>query len=129
MKVDHLAPQFNAMMDTYKKLGMDEPEIFYTDNVIADQRFLSEVIPSLVKDVVPIDPSKTSWIEKNDLFALYPKLTLPDSILRPVLNTEDEINNACDTLIQARNEMGEIHVGFDCEWIKTSPISLIQISP
>ena len=40
-----LAPQFLEMMETYRKLGMKEPELFYTDNIVGDEGFLKEVIP------------------------------------------------------------------------------------
>ncbi|KAG2206553.1 hypothetical protein INT47_008570 [Mucor saturninus] len=51
---EEIPPQFLQMMDTYKKLNMKEPEHFYRDNVIGDQGFLKQVMPSLTKDVVPI---------------------------------------------------------------------------
>lgn len=36
-------------MSTYKKLNMKEPEIFYTDNVVGDQGFSKQVMPSIPK--------------------------------------------------------------------------------
>lgn len=54
-KIENLAPRFNEMMNTYSRLGMPSPELFYTDNVVGDQAFLKEVIPSLCKDVKEVE--------------------------------------------------------------------------
>ncbi|CEP08263.1 hypothetical protein [Parasitella parasitica] len=53
-KMESLSLQILEMMENYKRLGMNLPVMFYTDNVIGDHRFRKEVIPSLDKDVVPI---------------------------------------------------------------------------
>ncbi|CEP19717.1 hypothetical protein [Parasitella parasitica] len=53
-KMESLSPQFLEMVENYRRLGMKLPEIFYTDNVVGDQRFLKGVISPLDKDAVPV---------------------------------------------------------------------------
>ncbi|KAL0582286.1 hypothetical protein ABG067_007854, partial [Albugo candida] len=107
-KVDHLAPQFIEMMETYRKLGMKLPELFYTDNVTADQSFLGDVIPSLLKDVVPIPATESATLDK-DPFASLSTVNLPANVQIIILNNCDEVNNACQKLIDEGGHMGKIH--------------------
>lgn len=127
-KVEHLTPQFNAMMETYRKLGMKLPELFYTDNVVADQNFLVKVIPSLLEGVVPIAPTRATLIEKNDEFSSLPQISLSTDVGVNVLNTAQEINVFCQDLIDKGSQTTKLCIGFDCEWAKCSAVSLIQIS-
>ncbi|KAG2191844.1 hypothetical protein INT47_009991, partial [Mucor saturninus] len=127
-KMEHLAPQFLQMMDTYKKLNMKDPELFYTDNVIGDQGFLKQVIPSLSKGVVSI-PKIGNRPERDDPFLSLPTISLPETTSIVVATSAADINGACVEVFGNTDEYcTEIHVGFDCEWImSTSGISLIQI--
>ncbi|KAG2198707.1 hypothetical protein INT47_005392 [Mucor saturninus] len=129
-KMDHLAPQFLQMMDTYKKLNMKEPGLFYTDNVIGDQEFLKQVMPSLTKDVVPI-PKCTigQQQQQQNPFLSLPIITLPETSKIRVLRSEVEINEACIEIFGNTDEYSnEIFVSFDCEWMmSTSGVSLMQM--
>ena len=42
------------MRNAYNLYGYTQPQIFFTDNVIGDQSFLKNVLPSLLQDVIPI---------------------------------------------------------------------------
>jgi hypothetical protein len=118
-KMDHLAPQF---------LQMKEPELFYTDNIIGDQGFLKEVIPTLNKDIVPVGKDANGQ-QKEDPLLLLPVATLPGDVNIRVVSSEAEINNACIELFGNTDAYTfDVYVGFDCEWVmSTSGISLIQI--
>lgn len=128
-KMDMLTPQFLEMMETYKKLGMKEPELFYTDNVVGDESFLKQVIPSLTKDVIPIPKAnaKPSSLQE-DKYALLQCIKLPEDVIITVLSNEIEINEACYTMLSLCSQDKLLYVGFDCEWEKSSVISLMQIS-
>ncbi|KAF7722529.1 hypothetical protein EC973_003056 [Apophysomyces ossiformis] len=45
--LSHLKSCFQQMLDSYRLYGHKEPELFFTDNVQGDRRFLEEVLPSL----------------------------------------------------------------------------------
>ncbi|CAO3629071.1 unnamed protein product [Mucor hiemalis] len=88
-KMDMLTPQFLEMMETYKKLGMKEPELFYTDNVVGDESFLKQVIPSPTKDVIPIPKAnaKPSFLQENK-YALLQCIKLPEDVIITVVSNE-----------------------------------------
>ena len=117
------------MMESYRKLGMQLPELFYTDKVIADQGFLGEAIPSLLKDVCPIAPSsRSSTKEQNDIYGSLDPISLPSEMSVHIVSTLVEINSACQHLLDEEKRLGKLHVGFDCEWKEPRAVSLIQIS-
>ncbi|CEP13585.1 hypothetical protein [Parasitella parasitica] len=75
--LNDLPPQCLEMMENYRRFGMKLSEIFYTDNLVGDQRFLKEVIPSLDKEFVTIAQSnKKNFAE--DMIYLLKEVMLPD---------------------------------------------------
>ncbi|CEP08741.1 hypothetical protein, partial, partial [Parasitella parasitica] len=126
-KMESLSPQFLEMMENYRRLGMKLPEIFYTDNVVGDQRFLKEVIPSLDKDVVPIARSNKKNVAE-DMTYLLSEVKLPDDTSIIVCDDRESIDEACQVLHDELAIQGTLYVGFDCEWTKSSAISLVQIA-
>lgn len=127
-KMENLSPQFNEMMNTYQRLGMNAPELFYTDNVIGDQAFLKEVIPSLCKDVVEVAPKNRALLKGQEQFHLLPKVTLPSDTTIIVISEVNEIDTACQVIIDDSERSDNVYLGFDYEWVGSSFISLIQIS-
>lgn len=127
-KMENLAPQFNDMMNTYQRLGMSLPELFYTDNVVGDQAFLKEVMPSLCKDVVEVEKRSTSSniIGDQEQLNLLPKATLPKDVNGQVLSAIGDIDNVCQNIIDD-SIIRKVFLGFDCEWVVSSPVSLIQV--
>lgn len=126
--LEHLAPSFNNMMESYKKYGFKMPELFYTDNVLGDRLFLESTIPSLLKDVIHKNPTLTEQVDLNSPFKNYPVARLPDNITVSVLNTTIDINKSCQKLLDECLQQGTIAIGFDCEWAVRGKRSAISIS-
>jgi hypothetical protein len=105
------------MMESYRRMGMELPKVFYTDNVDGDRFFLEGIILSLLQNVEPAVESTKQLIEKNNQFANYNAISLPENLLVPVLVSANEIDHSCEEIInkQVGNEV--IYVGFDCEWL------------
>lgn len=108
------------MMETYRKFGLKGQQLFYTDNVIADQCFLGEVVPSLLKDVVPVSTSTATLTKNNNVFAALPTSKLPAHVQINVLINIADINKGCDELLNAGNQVEKLCIDFDCEWAKST---------
>lgn len=120
-KLENLAPQFLEMMETYKKMGIPVPELFYTDNVVGDQSFLKEGIPSLCRDVQEIKRQKNgSALNDQDCLYLLPSIKLPQDVVISVLSNPEEINEVCQNILLQSIRGEVVLLGFDCEWIKSS---------
>ncbi|KAI8877211.1 hypothetical protein K501DRAFT_288517 [Backusella circina FSU 941] len=63
--LDHLRPSFVNMMETYRRIGMVLPKIFYTDNVDGDRIFLEGVTPSLLQGVETVFEFTKQLIKKK----------------------------------------------------------------
>lgn len=123
----HLEAPFNNMMQSYDKFGFDKPKLFYTDNVRNDQKFLEQVIPSLSQNVQHVAASQIEQ-EENYLSSTLPVVKLPNNVAVHVLVDIENINEVCQQLINIADCLTDgIHVGFDCEWVLHSTVSLVQI--
>ncbi|KAI9484349.1 hypothetical protein BDB00DRAFT_878931 [Zychaea mexicana] len=64
--LSHLKHAFDTMRSAYDLYAHDQPEIFFTDNIGGDQKFLKDVLPSPTRDAVPVntpEPVDTSLID------------------------------------------------------------------
>ncbi|GAA5803754.1 hypothetical protein HPULCUR_009238 [Helicostylum pulchrum] len=112
-----LRPSFNNMMNSYRKYNLDMPQVAYTDNVTGDRKFLEEVIPSLTENVLHVAPSQAELIDRNSQYNRFPVATIPSGVNVTVFSTKDDINAACDTILDmVRDNNSELCVGFDIEW-------------
>lgn len=112
-----LRPSFDNMMDSYRKYNSDMPQVAYTDNVTGDRNFLEEVIPSLTENVVHVRASQAELIVRNNPYSIYPVATIPADVSVTVLETQQDINSACDIFLDMVRGPGQsIYVGFDIEW-------------
>ncbi|KAI9260268.1 hypothetical protein EDC94DRAFT_648927 [Helicostylum pulchrum] len=112
-----LIPSFNNMMNSYRKYNLDMPQVAYTDNVTGDRKFLEEVIPSLTENVLHVAPSQAELIDRNSPYNRFPVAIIPSGVNVTVFSTKDDINAACDTILEmVRDNNSELCVGFDIEW-------------
>lgn len=99
------------LLDSLRKYGLEEPLIFYTDNVNTDRQFLMNIFPSLSKDVTPSD-------KYQDL----PDFALPSTVTIHILKTESDINSTFEIInTDILREHGAADspspvLGFDVEW-------------
>ncbi|KAL9536909.1 hypothetical protein MBANPS3_012260 [Mucor bainieri] len=115
---------FLQMMKTYLKNHEENPRVFYTNNVVADQPSLDSWIPSLNENVVHTNESITG----NPSL---PHFGLSGYVMA-YLKHEAQMNTMASRLISKNSTF----VGFDVEWIyKTigknkirQRISLVQIA-
>lgn len=99
--MENLSQPFLDMMSTYSNLGMKLPELFYTDNVIGDQGFLKDVILSLNKDVVPVEPKAKDGedqLQKKN-YPHFPIAALPNNVFPSVISSPNLIDEACRFLL------------------------------
>ena len=75
--------------------GHDYPEIFFTDDVINDQGFLTSIFPSLSRDVAPLDPANI--INNN---CEYPILSIPENVTTSLLSTYNDIQRVFEMLLR-----------------------------
>ncbi|KAG2216224.1 hypothetical protein INT45_006930 [Circinella minor] len=116
----HLQFAFEAMNEAYTMYGHKHPEIFFTDNVVSDQSFLMDVLPSLAQDVVPL---KANISNSNNQ---YPVLSIPQDVDITILSTYVEIQQEFEKVLENKC--------FDCEWpynnhtYSQGRLALIQIA-
>jgi hypothetical protein len=96
--LSHLAPSFNSMIDTYKKLNFEMPKLFYTDNVAGDKQFLEKVIPSLLDNVEHVHPPMRYLVTLNDLTSL-PVASLPENIQVSISSDSVDIDSSCAVIL------------------------------
>jgi hypothetical protein len=113
----HLESSFNNMIESYRRLGMKMPQVFYTDNVDGDRLFLEKVIPSLLDNVQPVVETREQLIQKNDPFASYDIASLPADVPAPTFECASDIDTACQYIIDNQVGNQEIFIGLDCEWV------------
>ncbi|KAG6875210.1 hypothetical protein C0992_004756, partial [Termitomyces sp. T32_za158] len=95
------------MRESLNLYGHDQPELFYTDNMM-DKEFLERVFPSLQQNVVPIE--KYSHLEE---------LTIPNDITISIKQSATTINDAMRTILEALpddNSGCSLVIGLDTEW-------------
>lgn len=126
--LSHIKAGLEGMVVSLNDHGLPQPILGFTDNVAGDYATFVECIPSLGKDVSPVQLA-----EYSDL----PRIHLPDDISVHVCGTEAEIQNACMSILENVSDMEQahLHIGFDAEWeFTTGPsgnsqkIALIQIA-
>ncbi|KAG2217995.1 hypothetical protein INT45_001538 [Circinella minor] len=131
--LNHLAPQFDAMMKPYNYYGHSEVKVFFMDNVKGDKHFLESRITSLRNNVKDVEQATTINNDSNTINTNLPTMTIPESTTHFYIKDATIINRHCDSLI--RKLMDEIIViGLDTEWNynKTTKIkgkvSIIQLA-
>jgi 3'-5' exonuclease len=106
--LSHIWSGLEAMVKSLSDHGHALPVLGFTDNVAGDAGIFLECIPSLGKDVKPVELN-----EFEDL----PRLTLPSDVMPVVCNTEPEIDSVCLDILGLLNDgNSKLHVGFDMEW-------------
>ena len=93
--LNHLQFSFEKMREAYTMYGHDYPEIFFTDDVINDQGFLTSIFPSLSQDVAPLDPANI--INNN---CEYPILSIPENVTTSLLSTYNDIQRVFEMLLR-----------------------------
>jgi hypothetical protein len=53
----HLKYAFDSMREAYNMYGHEQPQIFFTDNVQGDKKFLEGAFSSLTENTVPVPQS------------------------------------------------------------------------
>ncbi|KAI8138603.1 hypothetical protein BJV82DRAFT_673542 [Fennellomyces sp. T-0311] len=90
----HLKPSFEAMRRAYELYGHQPPKYFFTDNVRGDQRFLTNILPSLSVNMKPTSESALECLQ------------WPDNVQVNVYSTATEINLACNLLLDRAEKKG-----------------------
>ncbi|KAG2193038.1 hypothetical protein INT47_009288 [Mucor saturninus] len=128
--LSHPALPFNALVKSYNLNGYQLPSLFYTDNVSSDRAFLEGVLPNLLDNVrktsiqKPANSEETSTPEHNsDL----PVLTLPDTANISVFSVPEDIDNACQNILNGLETSNCLYVGFDCKWIARNRGQLVLL--
>ncbi|KAG2219719.1 hypothetical protein INT45_006051, partial [Circinella minor] len=112
--LSHLQYGFDKLREAYELYGHEQPEIFFTDNVIGDQGFLKSVFPSLLKDVIPV--SEPATIEPLNIPS-YPLLQIPkDEVVIRCISQYQDIDINLDEFIKKINNQSMQVIGLDCEW-------------
>ncbi|KAG2191934.1 hypothetical protein INT47_012017 [Mucor saturninus] len=119
--LSHLALPFNAMVQSYNLNGYRLPSLFYTDNVNSDRNFLEGVLPSLLENVdkTIISRSTNNEVDSSSNYGstYLPVLTLPGTMGISVCSNLEDINNACQIILEDVEKNMYVNIGFDCEWI------------
>jgi len=115
------------MKASLEMFGHKQPQIFYTDNPVADKQFLERIFPSLTENVVPVEK--------------YPRLKslkLPDDVDVSPQSSASGIEEALAKITDDLNvddETSYVVVGFDAEWnvdfqkgCSQKPTAIIQIA-
>lgn len=107
--LSHIHSGLEGIVASLKGHGLAEPAIGFTDNVASDYNTVLECIPSLARDVIPIQLE-----EYKDL----PVLSLPDDISLQVCSESVQIQSACSSILELLPESEEkkLTIGFDMEW-------------
>ncbi len=104
----HLRAGLEKFSESLTAHGHPQPILGFTDNVAGDASTFVHCIPSLGKDVLPVDLD-----EHPEL----PRMFLPPDVKPLVCETEAEIRSACNEILaHMPDEPGIMHVGFDTEW-------------
>ncbi|TDL21010.1 hypothetical protein BD410DRAFT_804659 [Rickenella mellea] len=106
--LQHVRAAFEGIAESLKKHGHPETYLGFTDNVPTDAPFVTKIMPSLARNVVPVLST-----EFSDL----PAASLLEHIDVLVLDTFEAIESACLFLLDnVKAEDKKIFVGFDTEW-------------
>lgn len=106
--LSHIWAGLEAMVKSLSDHGLVQPILGFTDNVASDAATFLQCIPSLGKDVAPVN---------FDDFEDLPRLSLPSDVTPLVCNTEAEIESAClEILGLLGDDQFRLHIGFDMEW-------------
>ena len=95
------------MIKSLEDHGHPLPILGFTDNVASDNATFLQCIPSLGKNITPV---------QLDEFSDLPRLTLPDNVVIRVCSTETEIQQACSLILEHVDGQELLFVGFDMEW-------------
>jgi hypothetical protein len=117
----HLEETFTKFFENYSLQDQESPLIiFFTDNVLGDQKFLEDCLPSLKTNIVQIVVPKAT--EENNLSAL----KLPAGVAVHAYTTAKQMN---DMVIKIMNDLGDefverssddpesVFLGFDMDWV------------
>ncbi len=107
--------------------GHKQPQIFYTDNPVADKQFLEQIFPSLTENVIPVEKYPTLKLMELPSDVDPSPLSSASGIQEAIAKITDDLN--------VGNRTTSIVVGFDAEWnvdLKQSgnrrPTAVIQIA-
>ena len=125
--LSHIKAGLEGMVTSLNEHGLPQPILGFTDNVASDYSTFVECIPSLSRDVSPVQMT-----EYSDL----PRLCLPADVSIHICATEAEIQNVCLSILeQVSDDQAVLYIGFDAEWeFTTGPggnsqkVALIQIA-
>jgi hypothetical protein len=120
------------MRENFTLLGHTQPQLFYTDNVVGDQRFLESGLPSLKDSVEHFKKSRSENIE--DAKGLQ-EIVFPSNIKPKTIKEAEEINNIANEILSLAETSRHVYVDFDCEWLvkkirgaRRSKISIVQVA-
>jgi hypothetical protein len=103
--LSHLTSVFNNMRENFTLLGHTQSELFYTDNVVGDQRFLESVLPSLKESVEHLKKSRSENLE--DAKGL-PEIVFPSNIKPKTIKETEEINNIANEILSLAETSGHV---------------------
>lgn len=110
--MDFIEGSLKGLVDSLKRNGHPEPELFFTDDVVKDRDFLEKNLPSLKKDVRRINSKAKDKYEHLDRIT-----SVPASHVVHVLDNCAQINEKCLSIMEDLDSGTEkLYVGFDTEW-------------
>jgi hypothetical protein len=111
-----------GLLDSLKRHGHPEPELFFTDDVVKDRDFLERNLPSLKKNVCHITTKMKDKYEH-----LEPLTSVPGSHTIHVVDSASQISERCLTIMEDLNgDVEKLYVGFDTEWTVFSNGSYVK---
>jgi hypothetical protein len=113
--LSHLKASFEDMRRSYELYGHSLPDVFFTDNVRGDKKFLQSVLPSLQTGSIELDNTYVSQL---------PAMTIPSGVGIHVIRGPENINRAANILMEAVSDGQTITTGVTCNWIVNVSINL-----
>ncbi len=96
------------MKASLEMFGHKQPQIFYTDNPVADKQFLENIFPSLTENVIPVEKYPT-----------LKAIELPSDVHPLPQSSASGIQEAIAKImvdLKVEDSTSQIVVGFDAEW-------------
>ena len=108
------------IVSSLENMGLDQPQLMYSDQCCQDRAFYESAFPSLLVDVEPVPKTK------------FPSLELP--FAPTLIKNEAAIDTVIDTLESDIASKHFNYIALDCEWTfdpeskVASPVATIQLA-
>ncbi|KAL9536894.1 hypothetical protein MBANPS3_012276 [Mucor bainieri] len=109
--MEFIEDPLHELLNSLRRNGHQEPELFFTDDVVKDRDFLEKNLPSLKEGVVRVQPKA-----EDEYYHLEHLESVPSTHTVHVLDTCDRISHKCLDIMSDLEGHDKLYIGFDTEW-------------